>query len=98
MPDESTPETPPTQPGNLAGWQYSDYLLQKTLGQRRERLLRHINEVSQKIGGFHSRSGGDGWSYSRFALTDYLKNLKVELKDMETGMDRPRKPRFVALR
>ena len=100
--DESTPETPPTsppQPGNPAGWSYSDYLLQPTPSQIRQRLRSHVQEVADRLAGFAQRTGGDGWSYTRFSsLGDYLKNLKVELKDMETGMDRPRKPRFVALR
>ena len=99
MPDESTPETAPPQTGNSTGWLYSDYLLQPTMSQIRQRLRLHVQEVADRLAGFAQRSGGDGWSYTRFSsLGDYLKNLKVELRDMETGMDRPRKPRFVALR
>jgi len=93
-------EISPPQPGNPAGWSYSDYLLQPTMSKTRQRLMNHIQEVSDRLAGFQSRQGPEGLGgYSRFAsLADYLKNLKTELDALDKQAGRGRRAAFIGLR
>jgi hypothetical protein len=80
-------------------WRYSNYITQPTLARKRKRLRLHVQEVSDRLAGFQSRNGGDGWSYSRFAsLDDYLRSLKAELADLDRQAGRQRRSAFIPMR
>jgi len=92
------PNCPVCRPTPGHGWRFSDYITRPTLSQQRERLRLHIREVSDVLSRFQSRNGGDGWSYSRYALSDYLKNLKAELDALDRQAGRNRSAAFIGMR
>ena len=98
----TTPSQPIPQPcpqrATSPVWQYSDYIEQPTPLLRRERLRCHIREVADRLAGFQSRNGGDGWSYTRYgSLADYLKHLKAELEAMDHQAGRGRRNAFIRM-
>ena len=74
-------------------WQYSDYV---TLAgnERLVRLRLHVKEVSDHLSGLLSRSISD-MSYSKYNIQEYLRQIKIELQDLERQAGHHRRAGYV---
>jgi len=81
-------------------WVYSDYISETTPATKRAKLVLHIQEASDVLANFQSRSTADGWNYSRFDLQIYIDTLKAELAahDDSYGSGIPKSGMFVRMR
>ena len=78
-------------------WKHGGYITEPDRKKRRDKLALHVKEVADYLLSFQSR-GLDGMNYARQNVNEYLKSIRSELEAMDTGTDRPRKPRFAVLK
>lgn len=68
----------------MATWTYSDYITETSDSERLTKLRQHIHEVSERLS--EELSGG-GQAISTNNLSNYLKDLKAEEKELNVQVN-----------